>query len=193
MVSLIVILGIVMVRFLMACVFDWFMSHRLAHEPDAKKSSAVSSQMSPGGRGPWTHRNNSGTVAKAFTMDDVGKDLFTVLLVTCYSEGEDGIKLTCESMAKTEYPDERKLLFLICDGVITGSGNDKSTPDICIGLMELLPEFKEPQPQSYIAVAAGIKQHNMAKVYCGYLSEFRTILRTHCIINYWSILIGPVF
>ncbi|CAG8591390.1 12997_t:CDS:2, partial [Dentiscutata heterogama] len=154
-VSLTVILSIVLCRFFMACVFDWFISHRLALEPKVKKSGNSMSDK------PWTP--GTCTVRKGMTMDDVGKDLFTILLVTCYSEDEVGIRCTCESMAATEYPDDRKLLFLICDGIIIGSGNEKSTPDICVGLMELEPEFSDPQPQSYIAVAAGSKQHNMAK------------------------------
>uniref|UniRef100_A0A1D1ZDV9 chitin synthase n=1 Tax=Anthurium amnicola TaxID=1678845 RepID=A0A1D1ZDV9_9ARAE len=172
-VSLTVILSIVMTRFIMAVIFDWFISHRLAKEPKKSAKQVVSPQVLPGGgrsggAAPWIHRNESGTVAKTITMDTVGKDLYTVLLVTCYSEGEEGLRVTCESMAATDYPDERKLLFLICDGVITGSGNSASTPDICVNLMKLLPEFENPQPQSYIAVAAGNKQHNRAKVYAGH-------------------------
>ncbi|KAF9577687.1 Chitin synthase, class 7 [Lunasporangiospora selenospora] len=96
-------------------------------------------------------------------------DLYTVMLVTCYSEGESSLRTTIESLAATDYPDNRKLLFIICDGIITGSGNDRSTPDICASLMELDPAFdSDPTPQSYIAVAAGAKQHNRAKVYAGY-------------------------
>ncbi|CAG8731553.1 3373_t:CDS:2, partial [Racocetra fulgida] len=165
-ISLTVILGIVLTRFIMACVFNWFISHRLALPP---KNNNRSRKVAPmplgqhGGQNPISYANSH-----IKTMNDVGNDLFTVMLVTCYSEGELGIRATCESMASTDYPDERKLLFLICDGIITGSGESKSTPDICIGLMELDPAFKDPQPRSYVAVAAGSKQHNMAKVYAGH-------------------------
>jgi chitin synthase len=152
---LVVILGIVMCRFFMACIFDWFISHRLAHKP----KKVVKKPTAP----PYA--------TKTFSMDEVGNDLFTVLLVTCYSEGEDGLRITCESMAATDYPDDRKLLFLICDGIITGSGNDKSTPDICIEMMEVQEEFKNPRPQSYMAIAAGNKQHNMARVYAGHFRK----------------------
>ncbi|CAG8464756.1 8137_t:CDS:2 [Funneliformis caledonium] len=150
-VSLVVILGILMSRFLMACIFNWFISPRLAHQPD--NASTVHPRLV----------DNSNV-----TMDEVGNNLFTVLLVTCYSEGEAGIRTTCESMAATDYPNNRKLLFLICDGIITGSGNLKSTPQICVEMMDLSPEFKRPQPKSYIAIADGAKQHNMAKVYVGH-------------------------
>ncbi|CAG8604514.1 9656_t:CDS:2 [Funneliformis caledonium] len=165
-VSLTVILSIVLTRFVMACIFDWFISHRLALKPKNPKSVVSSQSFVSAGGQPWT--SGTGTVAKNISMDDVGNDLFTVLLVTCYSEDETGLRCTCESMAATDYPDDRKLLFLVCDGIIIGSGNDKSTPDICIDLMEVEPEFENPQPQSYVAVAAGAKQHNMAKVYAGF-------------------------
>jgi chitin synthase len=131
-VSLTVILSIVLTRFAMACVFDWFISHRLALKPKNARSVVSTQNFVNAGGQPLSSKN--GTV---MTMDDVGNDLFTVLLVTCYSEDEAGLRCTCESMAATDYPDDRKLLFLVCDGIIIGSGNDKSTPDICIELMEL--------------------------------------------------------
>ncbi|CAG8602899.1 487_t:CDS:2 [Cetraspora pellucida] len=146
-ISLTVILGIVLTRFAMACVFNWFISHRLALPPKNNNNSRRVAPMpisQHGGQNSISYANSNVKV-----MNDVGNDLFTVLLVTCYSEGEIGIRATCESMAATDYPDERKLLFLICDGIITGSGESKSTPEICIGLMELDPAIKDPQPQIF--------------------------------------------
>lgn len=154
-ISLTTILGVVFVRFLLACVFNWFILPRLSLKP-VKVTSRVS-------RTP----TNTSKI-----MSQIGNNLFCVLLVTCYSEGEVGIRTTCESLAATDYPDKRKLLFLICDGIITGSGNLKSTPDICIEMMELIPEFENPQPMSYIAIGEGAKQNNTAKVYAGYFRKF---------------------
>ncbi|RUS19780.1 chitin synthase-domain-containing protein [Endogone sp. FLAS-F59071] len=100
---------------------------------------------------------------------EIGHDLFTLMLVTCYSEGEASLRCTIESLANTQYRDDRKLLFVIADGMITGSGNSMSTPDICVEMMEFDSErARNPEPQSYIAVAQGSKQHNMAKVYAGH-------------------------
>ncbi|KAL1920811.1 uncharacterized protein VTP21DRAFT_11446 [Calcarisporiella thermophila] len=175
LVSLTVVLGIVFARFIMALVFSWFLSWRLAKPPPKVRKSMVSPQVLPGNNyemanraAPWAQRNDSGNFVKTITWSDIGNDLFTVMLVTCYSEGEASIRNTVESLAVTAYPDERKLLFIIADGQITGHGNDKSTPDICIDMMELDPTFHDPKPQSYIAVAQGSKQHNMAKVYAGH-------------------------
>ena len=48
-----------------------------------------------------------------------------------------------------------------------GGGNTHTTPDICISLLTLSEENRNPVPKSYIAIADGSKQHNMAKVYAG--------------------------
>ncbi|KAF9281270.1 hypothetical protein BGZ68_006739 [Mortierella alpina] len=170
--SLAVVLGIVIARFIMAIIFSWFLSAKLAKPPSKAKiqtlasaASSGSTIVAAGGPGKALSRTPTGaSVAGANVME-----LYTVLLVTCYSEGESSLRTTIESLAATEYPDNKKLLFIICDGIITGSGNDRSTPDICSSLMELDPAFdSEPTPQSYIAVAAGNKQHNRCKVYAGY-------------------------
>ncbi|KAG1433439.1 hypothetical protein G6F57_022150 [Rhizopus arrhizus] len=93
----------------------------------------------------------------------------TICLVTCYSEGEDGLRTTLDSIATTDYPNSHKLILVIADGMITGHGNSMSTPDICLSMMEgFLIEPDEVVANSYIAIADGTKRHNMAKVYAGY-------------------------
>jgi chitin synthase len=100
------------------------------------------------------------------TLEEV---MHTILLVTCYSEGRDGIKLTLDSLAGTDYLDTHKLIFVIADGSVTGAGETMSTPDIVVSLMEKDPAFpEEPNPYSYVAIADGAKRHNMAQVYAGY-------------------------
>ncbi|CAG8439609.1 6479_t:CDS:2 [Diversispora eburnea] len=186
LIMLVTILSIIIVRFLMACIFDWFISHQLARKPKTTKKNVISPQVIAAGQSrhqaaPWAHQSDSGSAIKTINMNEIGNDLFTVLLVTCYSEGESGLRMTCESMAATTYPDDRKLLFLICDGNITGHGEKLSTPEIAISLIKLDENFLDPQPQSYIAVAAGSKRHNMAKVYCGHFHRrVPTILVSKC-------------
>jgi hypothetical protein len=51
-------------------------------------------------------------------------------------------------------------------GIIIHIGNDQSTPDIVIGMMDLEHDV-QPEPMSYLAIADGLRQHNMAKVYAG--------------------------
>lgn len=90
-------------------------------------------------------------------------------LVTCYSEGEEGIRSTLDSLAMTDYPNSHKTILVICDGIIKGKGEEFSTPDIVLGMMKdpVVP-MDEVQPYSYVAVATGSKRHNMAKVYTGF-------------------------
>ncbi|KAG0052307.1 hypothetical protein BGZ83_002746 [Gryganskiella cystojenkinii] len=172
-VSLTVVLGIVMSRFAMAIIFDWFLSAKLSKPPPKSKVQNIASANSSGttivAASAGKPLSRLGTGGSAGVAGANVQELHTVLLVTCYSEGESSLRTTIESLAATEYPDNKKLLFIICDGIITGSGNDRSTPEICSSLMELDPAFdSDPTPQSYIAVAAGSKQHNRAKVYAGY-------------------------
>ncbi|KAJ3271374.1 hypothetical protein HK104_004701, partial [Borealophlyctis nickersoniae] len=169
----IVVMGILFCRFFMAIFFSWFLSHRLARTPDRasmplalhhadRKEYSKDIEMSGMSRLP-------GVVPPPMTDDEL--DLYSILLVTCYSEGEGSLRTTMESLAATSYPDDKKLLFVVADGIITGKGNPKSTPDLVLDMLVLDGTFGEPQPCSYLAVASGPKKHNMAKVYCGHFVQ----------------------
>ncbi|KEY67511.1 hypothetical protein S7711_02431 [Stachybotrys chartarum IBT 7711] len=93
----------------------------------------------------------------------------TMCLVTAYSEGEEGIRTTLDSIAMTDYPNSHKVIVVICDGIIKGHGETVSTPEVCLGMLKdhtISPELV--QPYSYVAVASGSKRHNMAKIHCGF-------------------------
>ncbi|CCE65637.1 hypothetical protein TPHA_0M00620 [Tetrapisispora phaffii CBS 4417] len=95
--------------------------------------------------------------------------VYTVCFVTCYSEEAEGIKATLDSLTATDYPGSHKLLMVVCDGLVKGSNNDKTTPEICISMMEdFVIDPTDVEASSYIAVATGRRRHNMAKIYCGY-------------------------
>jgi chitin synthase len=174
--SLLIILSLVLSRFFMALIFAWFYSRKLSKTPPPLKSSASSVNLLPkntmemGNASNWANRQDSA----AFTQPvEIGNDLFTVMLITCYSEGLESIQGTVESLATTDYPDDRKLLFVIADGIITGSGEKMSTPDICLSLMHFDdPTEREAEPMPYVAVAAGSKQFNCGKVYAGHYSKW---------------------
>lgn len=93
----------------------------------------------------------------------------TICLITAYSESIDGLRTTLDSVATTIYPNSHKLILIICDGLVKGSGNDLTTPEIVISMMK---DFSQPpetvQPYSYVSVVSGSKRHNMAKVYAGF-------------------------
>ncbi|KAI9504169.1 chitin synthase-domain-containing protein [Coemansia spiralis] len=93
-------------------------------------------------------------------------DKFIICNVPCYTEGDEGLRSTLESLATLHYDDKRKLLFVICDGMIVGSGNDRSTPRIVLDILGSDPDI-EPEPLSFLSLGEGTKQHNMGKVYSG--------------------------
>ncbi|KAI0743448.1 glycosyltransferase family 2 protein [Daedaleopsis nitida] len=204
--GLIVVLSLVLVRFVMACIFNWFMSSRLAGPPDSVtlNRSAISPAVmpeganvsidNPNGTAPWagpagTKRlmknggkgarslassnstlvnRDSGSAAPVMSLAQIGAELFAVCLVTCYSEGEDSVRTTLDSISATSYADTRKLIFIVADGMITGAGEKRSTPDICVNLLEADPRFGNPMPMSYHAVGSGAKSENRAMVYAGH-------------------------
>jgi len=201
--GLIVILGLVFVRFVMACVFNWFLSEHLAGPPNSQEfnRSAISPAVMPeganisvdnrNGTAPWAggHKklnkpvksgrsiasSSSATLtnsesAPIMSLTQIGAELFAVCLVTCYSEGEESLRTTLDSISTTTYSDARKLLFVVADGMITGAGEKRSTPDICVGLLEADPRFGNPIPMSYNAVGSGAKAQNRAMVYAGHYS-----------------------
>lgn len=217
--SLIVILGVVLIRFAMACIFNWFLSAKLVRPPDDLGRNAISPAVMPeganmsvhnkngtapwaggsgagaggaGGTGPRKLRNkgpiglgsgssstlvnssnngNSTTIEPTITLAQIGRELFTVCLVTCYSEGEDSVRGTVESIAATNYSDKRKLIWIVCDGMITGQGEKMSTPDICVSMLSADARFGNPMPMGYIAVGSGAHRENRAMVYAGHTGE----------------------
>lgn len=93
----------------------------------------------------------------------------TVCLVTAYSESVEGLRTTLDSIATTDYPNSHKLIMIVCDGLVKGSGNDMTTPEIALSMMKDFVERPEDvQPHSYVSVVSGSKRHNMAKVYAGF-------------------------
>jgi chitin synthase len=93
-------------------------------------------------------------------------DKFVICQVPCYTEGEGSIRKTVESLACSKYDDKRKLIVVICDGMVIGAGNDKSTPGIVLNILGADPT-QEPEALSFISLGEGAKQHNMGKVYSG--------------------------
>ncbi|KAF1811636.1 hypothetical protein P152DRAFT_398530 [Eremomyces bilateralis CBS 781.70] len=93
-------------------------------------------------------------------------DKFVICTVPAYTEDEDSLRRAIDSAARMRYDDKRKLLVLICDGMIIGQGNDRSTPRIVLDILGV-PETTDPEPLSFESLGEGMKQHNMGKVYSG--------------------------
>lgn len=89
-----------------------------------------------------------------------------VIQVPCYTEGEASLARTINSLALLDYDDKRKLLFVICDGMIIGTGNDRPTPRIVLDLLGVDPSL-DPEPLAFQSLGEGNKQLNYGKVYSG--------------------------
>lgn len=93
-------------------------------------------------------------------------DKFVICQVPCYTEDEESLKKTIDSLTVMTYDDKHKLLFLIADGMIIGSGNDRPTPRI---LLDILGHDEEDDPEALMfkSIGEGSKQLNYGKVYSG--------------------------
>lgn len=100
-------------------------------------------------------------------------DRYCILQVPCYTEDEASLKKTINSISVSEYDDEKKLLLIVADGLIKGSGNDRMTPEIVLGILGV-PNASEQLTSddacprfSYIALGDGSNRLNYAKVFSG--------------------------
>lgn len=93
-------------------------------------------------------------------------DKFVMCQVPAYTEDEESLRRAIESLARMKYDDKRKLLVVICDGMIIGQGNDRPTPRIVLDILGVA-ENVDPEPLSFESLGEGMKQHNMGKVYSG--------------------------
>ena len=93
-------------------------------------------------------------------------DKFVICQVPAYTEDEESLRRAIDSAARMKYDDKRKLLVVVCDGMIIGQGNDRPTPRIVLDILGV-SESVDPEPLSFESLGEGMKQHNMGKVYSG--------------------------
>ncbi|KAK2740533.1 hypothetical protein FQN57_006036 [Myotisia sp. PD_48] len=93
-------------------------------------------------------------------------DKFIICQVPAYTEDEESLRRAIDSMARMKYDDKRKLLLVVCDGMIIGQGNDRPTPRIVLDIFGV-PDTVDPEPLSFESLGEGMRQHNMGKVYSG--------------------------
>jgi chitin synthase len=93
-------------------------------------------------------------------------DKFIICRVPCSTEGEESLGRTIDSLAAIKYDDKRNLLFIICDGNIVDSGNDRPTPRIVLDILGVDPGL-DPEPLVFKSIGEGSKQLNYGKIYSG--------------------------
>jgi len=89
-----------------------------------------------------------------------------LVMVPCYNEGGEELIKTIDSVLGTTYPEENKCIFIIADGVVTGAGQELSTPE---HLSEILGFEMDPsEDELYAYDSIGLITENFARVYHGY-------------------------
>lgn len=94
------------------------------------------------------------------------QDKFVICLVPAYTEGEDALRKGLDSLTALQYDNKRKLIYVICDGMIVGGGNDRPTPKIVLDILGVDPKI-DPPALPFKSVGQGSEQLNYGKVYSG--------------------------
>ncbi|KAK4158101.1 glycosyltransferase [Chaetomidium leptoderma] len=94
------------------------------------------------------------------------QDKFVICQVPAYTEGEDSLRKALDSLTALQYDNKRKLICVICDGVIVGAGNDRPTPKIVLDILGVDPKV-DPVALPFKSVGTGSEQLNYGKVYSG--------------------------
>ena len=94
------------------------------------------------------------------------QDKFVICQVPAYTEGEDQLRQGLDSLTALQYDNKRKLICVICDGMIVGGGNDRPTPKIVLDILGVDPRV-DPPALPFKSVGQGNEQLNYGKVYSG--------------------------
>ncbi|KAI4288963.1 MAG: hypothetical protein L6R35_001775 [Caloplaca aegaea] len=94
------------------------------------------------------------------------QDKFVICQVPAYTEGEDQLRKGLDSLTALQYDNKRKLICVVCDGMIVGGGNDRPTPKIVLDILGVDPKI-DPPALPFKAVGQANEQLNYGKVYSG--------------------------
>ncbi|KAL8956125.1 MAG: hypothetical protein Q9193_006262, partial [Seirophora villosa] len=94
------------------------------------------------------------------------QDKFVICQVPAYTEGEDQLRKGLDSLTALQYDNKRKLICVVCDGMIVGGGNDRPTPKIVLDILGVDPKV-DPPALPFKAVGQANEQLNYGKVYSG--------------------------
>lgn len=94
------------------------------------------------------------------------QDKFVICQVPAYTEGEEHLRKGLDSLTALAYDNKRKLICVICDGMIVGSGNDRPTPNIVLDILGVDPKI-DPPALPFRSVGQSSEQLNYGKVYSG--------------------------
>lgn len=92
---------------------------------------------------------------------------FLLFFIPCFRESSELVRTTFDSLARCSYPDNRKFLFFVCDGLAKNGTDDKETY-LCILESLGYSSSKEPELRTYISLGQGSRRINYAKVFAGF-------------------------
>ncbi|KAF1992533.1 glycosyltransferase family 2 protein [Aulographum hederae CBS 113979] len=98
------------------------------------------------------------------------QEKFVICQVPAYTEGEEHLRKGLDSLATLHYDNKKKLICVICDGMVIGGGNDRPTPKIVLDILGVDPKT-DPPALPFKSVGMANEQLNYGKVYSG-LYEF---------------------
>lgn len=98
------------------------------------------------------------------------QDKFVICQVPAYTEDENSLRKAIDSLTALQYDNKRKLICIICDGLVIGGGNDRPTPKIVLDILGVDPKM-DPPVLAFHSVGESNEQLNYGKVYSG-LYEF---------------------
>lgn len=94
------------------------------------------------------------------------QDKFVICQVPAYTEGEDQLRKGLDSLTALQYDNKRKLICVVCDGMIVGGGNDRPTPKIVLDILGVDPKI-DPPALPFKSIGQANEQLNYGKVYSG--------------------------
>ncbi|KAI8885517.1 glycosyltransferase family 2 protein [Backusella circina FSU 941] len=97
---------------------------------------------------------------------------YTILFIPFYSEPSETVRQTFDSLARTTYPDNRKLLLFVCDGLTQSTSDSKENYRSILDSLGY-SSTNEPEPRPYVSLGSGNRKINYAKVYAGFYESGR--------------------
>lgn len=94
------------------------------------------------------------------------QDKFVICQVPAYTEGEESLRKALDSLTALQYDNKRKLICVVCDGMVVGGGNDRPTPKIVLDILGVDPKI-DPPALPFHSVGDSNEQLNYGKVYSG--------------------------
>jgi len=111
---------------------------------------------------------------RTYSEEDVMSPV--MIMVPCYNEGDNELRKTIKSVLNTTYPDENKVLFMVADGVVTGDGEDMSTPEHLANILGF--DIDEFEDDTFEYDCIGVTHtKNRARVYHGILQKGHKFLK----------------